>query len=88
MNEKEESADDEMNDTAGTPAVDIPTAITLSSKSEEVLVGIQNLTLDDRIASSRAVDNSVFVEYFNFDTLPEIAPSSAVPHIAIGFVNE
>ena len=40
VNKKEESADNEMNDTAGNPAVDIPTTTTLSSKSEEVLVGI------------------------------------------------
>ena len=68
--------------------MDIPAAIALSSKSEEVLVGIQNLYLDDRIASSRAVDNSVFVEFSNFEALEEIEPSSAVPHIAIGSDNK
>ena len=60
-----------------------------------MLAGIQKLSLDDRIASSRAVDNSVRVEFyptqsefFSFDALEDIAPSSAVPHFAMDSVKE
>ena len=88
VNKKEEIADDEMSDTAGNQAVDIPISTTLSSKTEEVLVSIKNLFLDYRIASSRAVDKTIFVEYFDYEALSEIEPSSAVPHIAIGSVHE
>ena len=75
--------------------MDVQATTTLSSKSEEVLAGIQSLSIDDRVASSRAVDNSVRVEFyqaqsafFNFDALEDIAPSSALPHFAIDSAKE
>ena len=52
-----------MDHAARSPVVEVQAATTLSSKSEEVLVGIQNLFINERIASSRAADNPVRVEY-------------------------
>ena len=61
---KEEKADDEMDHAARSSVVEVQAATTLSSKSEEVLVGIQNLSINKRIASSRAADTPVRVEYY------------------------
>ena len=77
-----------MSDTAVNQAVDIPISTTLSSKSEEVLDSIKNLSLDDKIASSRVDDKTIFVQYFDFKALSEMEPSPAVPHIAIGSEHE
>ena len=84
-----------MDHAARSSVVEVQAATTLSSKSEEVLVGIQNLSINERVASSRAIDNPVRVEYystrsafFNFEALEEAAPLSAIPHFAIGSVKE
>ena len=42
----DEKADDEMDHAARSPVVEVQTATTWSSKSEEVLVGIQNLSIN------------------------------------------
>ena len=60
VNKNEEIADDEMSVTAVNQAVDIPISTTVSSKSEEVLASIKNLSLDDNVAM-RVDDKAIFV---------------------------
>ena len=88
VNNNEEIADDEMSVTAVNQAVDIPISTTVSSKSEEVLASIKNLSLDDNVASLRVDDKAIFVEYLEYEALSEMEPSPAVPHIAIGSEHE
>ena len=73
---KEEQADDGMGFAEDSPIVNVQVTIALSSKSEEVLLGFQNMSINDSVASSRVIDNSIRVEYyptgsefFNFDAL-------------------
>ena len=60
VNKKKEIADDEMSVTAVVQAVDIPISTAVSSKSEEVLASIKNLSLDDDVAM-RVDDKATFV---------------------------
>ena len=90
MSKKEEVADDEMSVTAVAQAADNPISTAASSKSEEVLANIKNLSLDDDVAM-RVEGEAPFVghvEFFDFDALSAVEPSSAVPHILIGSEHE
>ena len=86
-NKKENQADDGMGGT-DSPVVDAQTA---SSQSEELLRGVQQLSIHD--APPRVIGSSIHVEYysagwhpgcmFDYDVLEEKEPSQAVPHFAI-----
>ena len=54
---QEEQADDGMDFAEDSPIVYVQATAAVSSKSEEVLFGIQNMSINDSVASSRVIDN-------------------------------
>ena len=86
MSEEDEAIDDDMSISAAAQAADNPFSTAASSKSEEILANVKNLLLYDdettRVKVKAPYD--VHVEFFDFDALPAVEPSPAVPHIRIG----
>ena len=86
MSDEEDAIDDDMSISAAAQAADNLLSAAASSKSEEILANVKNLSLYDEATTSvkDKVPYDVHVEFFDFDALPAVEPSLAVPHIRIG----